>query len=134
MAISVPNIDSWQSFLYKGDWLALDPPRHLFFFKPNKFIQLMDQKGFELISKKYFNVEQSPFGHQQSILNKLLKKRDVLYESIKGNEDYYKEYSSFSIAMQQLFYKVSFPFFIIVDAIESIFGKGGNVDFVFCKR
>ncbi len=134
LAISVPNINSWQSSLYKGDWLALDPPRHLFFFRPKRFIELLDEKGFELISEKYFNVEQSPFGHQQSILNKFLKKRDVLYESIKNNEDYYKEYSSFSIKAQQMFYKLSFPLFIVVDAIDSLFGKGGNVDFVFRKK
>ena len=37
LVISFPNIDSFQSRFFKGNWFHLDPPRHLFFFTPDDF-------------------------------------------------------------------------------------------------
>ena len=34
--LSMPNIESIQSGLFKGNWLHLDPPRHLFYLSPEK--------------------------------------------------------------------------------------------------
>lgn len=37
LVISFPNINSLQSKIFKWRWFHLDPPRHLFFFKPSDF-------------------------------------------------------------------------------------------------
>ena len=37
LMMSFPNIDSFQSRIFKGKWLHIDPPRHLFFFSPKDF-------------------------------------------------------------------------------------------------
>src|ERR1022692_3833977 len=75
LMISVPNIASFQSRMFKGKWLHLDPPRHLFFFSPKDFKELMLTYGFEILEEKHFITEQNPFGMVQSILNCFTKKR-----------------------------------------------------------
>jgi len=132
--MSFPNIGSIQAKMFKGDWLHLDPPRHLFFFEPNVFITLMESYGFEIIGERHFNIEYNPFGFQQSLLNKLYSKREVLYESLKGNEAYTAEYSKMNLLLQNLFFKLSAPLFILIDFFESLLGKGATVEFTLRKR
>ena len=134
LAISFPNIGSFQSRVFKGKWLHLDPPRHLFFFDPDDFKKKMSAFGFEMIREKYFSVEYNPFGMQQSLLNCILKKREVLYETLKGNKEYVKEFSKANLLFQNLFFKLSAPLFIISDAVESAFRKGATVEFVMKKK
>ncbi|MFC2111424.1 methyltransferase domain-containing protein [Bacteroidota bacterium] len=131
LTMSFPNIDSFQSKLFKGKWLHLDPPRHLFFFKPNDFIELMKLQGYKLVQTNFISLEQNPYGWVQSILNCLFSKREVLFESLKGNKQYAKDISGFSLFIQKVFFVLSFPIFILFDLLESIFGKGGTVEFKF---
>src|SRR3989338_4447720 len=134
LIMSFPNIDSFQSRIFKGKWLHLDPPRHLFFFKPNDFFAEMKKYGFNLISQKHYSIEYNPYGMQQSILNCITKKRDVLYEYLKGNKDNAKGYSKLSLFLQSMLFKISFPIFVISDLFESYFRKGAVVQFVFRKN
>ncbi len=131
LVLSFPNINSWQSRMFKGRWLHLDPPRHLFFFAPPDFIKLMKDHGFILIRKSFFSLEQNPYGYIQSFLNIFLKKREVLFENLKGNMDYTKNYSSLSLLFQKLLFAIIFPFAILGDAFASLFAKGATVEFVF---
>lgn len=134
LVMSFPNIDSFQSRLFKGKWFHLDPPRHLFFLAPKVFKQIMHNYGLELVSEKHFSIEYNPFGMQQSILNTILKKRDVLYESLKGNKEYVKEYSKLGLLAQNLFIKLSAPLFIACACVDSIFRKGSTIEFVLRKK
>ncbi|MEM1323347.1 MAG: class I SAM-dependent methyltransferase [Bacteroidota bacterium] len=134
LSISFPNIDSWQSQLFKGDWLHLDPPRHLFFIKPKDFKKEMERRGYVCLEENYFSIEYNPYGYSQSVLNKLTKKRDVLYEQLKGNAQYTQSYSSLSLLAQKLFFIGSTPFFILLDALEALLKKSGTVEFVFRKK
>jgi 2-polyprenyl-3-methyl-5-hydroxy-6-metoxy-1,4-benzoquinol methylase len=134
LMISIPNIDSFQSSMFKGKWLHLDPPRHLFFFSPKDFKELLLTFGFEVIEEKHFITEQNPFGMVQSILNCFTKKREVLYEALKGNTEYAKEYSNFNIQFQRLFFMCSFPLFIVTDWVASLFRKGATVEYIFRKK
>ncbi|NVO01285.1 MAG: class I SAM-dependent methyltransferase [Bacteroidetes bacterium] len=131
--VSFPNIDSWQSKFFKGKWLHLDPPRHLFFFAPIDFKMLMKQLGFELVHENYSSIEQNPFGMIQSILNKLCEKREVLFERLKGNNNYAKEYGKLNIVFQKIFFISLFPFFVISNLIIATFKKGATVEFIFKK-
>lgn len=134
LMMSFPNIRSFQSLLFKGKWLHLDPPRHLFFFNPNDFKKLMQTRGYKVLSEKYLSSEQNPFGFTQSFLNMFYKKREVLFESMKGNKEYIKDFSRFNLLLQKGFFAISFPFFIITDLFESLFRRGATVCFVMQKK
>jgi len=133
LMMSLPNIDSLQSRLFRGNWLHLDPPKHLFLLGPPDLISEMKRFDFKLIKQKYFSLEQNVFGIQQSILNCLLSRREVLFEALKGNVTYVKEYSRFSIALQKLFYLSSFPVFAFLAALEAAVKKGGTMELIFRK-
>jgi SAM-dependent methyltransferase len=134
VVFSFPNIASYQAKVYKGKWLHLDPPRHLFFFNPMDFIDLMQKFGFKVIKKHYFSMEQNPFGAVQSILNMTTKKREVLFESLKGNKNYIKEYSKLNLFFQKVFFVFSMPVFFIVDVISSMTGKSATVEITLIKE
>jgi len=133
LMISLPNIDSFQSKLFKGKWLHMDPPRHLFFFGVSDLISILKTFGFELMKINYFSLEQNPFGMQQSILNCILKKREVLFEILKGNASYSREYSAGSILLQKIFYILTFPIFALLSVVEACLKKGGTMEIVFRK-
>ena len=134
LQIEIPNIDSWQAQLFKSNWLHLDPPRHLHFFTPNILKGELHKLGFKCVEERYFSPQFSPFGAQQSILNFLLPKREILYEHLKGNITYTAEYSSFHLFCQQLFHWFSFPLFVFTDFIASTYSKGATVKLVFRKE
>jgi len=134
LMMSLPNIDSLQSRLFRGKWLHLDPPRHIFFLAPSDLISTLKDLGLKSINQKYFSLEQNPFGIQQSILNCLLRKRDVLFEALKGNNEYIKEYSRFNIVLQKIFYLSTYPVFVLLAGLEAALKKGGTIEFVFKKE
>ncbi len=134
LVISFPNIDSFQSKVFKGKWLHLDPPRHLFFFTPSDFKKLMKSYGFELIKEKYFSLEQNPFGAIQSLLNIFCKKREILFEALKGNNIYTKEYKGYKLMVQKIFFILSFPLFVLSDILASTLKKGATVEFTFKNK
>jgi 2-polyprenyl-3-methyl-5-hydroxy-6-metoxy-1,4-benzoquinol methylase len=131
---SFPNINSFQAKWFKGKWLHLDPPRHLFFFKPEDFEKLMLSYGFAPVKKHYVSMEQNPFGMVQSILNCFQNKREVLFESMKGNKNYLKNYSKLNLLFQKIFFASTMPLFIVTDFMASIFGKSATIEFVFRKK
>jgi SAM-dependent methyltransferase len=133
LIMSFPNINSLQSKIFKGKWLHLDPPRHLFYFRPNDLVNLMKSLGFIHVKSSYACIEQNPFGMVQSILNILFKKRELLFEMLKGNKYYAKEHSSFILFLQKIFFFSTFPFFILTDYITALFRKGATVEMIFKK-
>lgn len=131
--LSLPNIESFQSRIFKGKWLHLDPPKHLLFPGPQSLIRELERYGFELVEKTFFSIEQNPFGIQQSLLNCICKKREILFESLKGNDAYIADTSKTIISLQKFFYLSTFWLFIIVALLESLAGKGGTMEMVFRK-
>ncbi len=132
--ISVPNIDSWQARWFKGKWLHLDPPRHLFFFTPKRFTALLGEMGFSKEKEKHFNIKYNPYGMQQSMLNKIYPERELLFEHLKGNKEYTKNYSALHINVLSLLFKLTFPLFIAADMVEGLTKKGATVEFLFRKK
>ncbi len=133
LVMSFPNIASFQAKLFKGRWLHLDPPRHLFYFIPSDFTKLMKDLGFVHVKSRYACTEQNPYGMVQSLLNLMLKKREILFELMKGNKNFAKEYSTFNILMQKIFFYMTFPLFIVSDIVMALFKKGATVEMVFKK-
>ncbi|MFA4850930.1 MAG: class I SAM-dependent methyltransferase [Bacteroidales bacterium] len=132
--VSFPNIAGWQAKIFRGKWYHLDPPRHLLFLDPVDFIKIMDGFGFRLVQKKWFSFEQNPYGWVQSCLNRMCEKREVLYERLKGNNSYSPEYGFFNIFLQKLFFIFTLSFFVLLDAVESMFGKSATVQLTFRKK
>ena len=52
LVIAVPNIDSFDSKLYKEYWAGLDVPRHLYHFNHASLINFIEQHGFIYNYKK----------------------------------------------------------------------------------
>ncbi|MFH0865793.1 MAG: class I SAM-dependent methyltransferase [Bacteroidota bacterium] len=134
LLMSFPNISGWQAKIFKGRWYHLDPPRHLVFFAPDDLTKIMNDMGFTLIRKKYFSFEQNPYGWVQSSLNSLCRKREFLYERLKGNKKYADEKGFFSYFIHVSFFIFSFPFFAFFNLIESVFSKGATVRMEFKKE
>lgn len=133
LVISFPNIAGWQAAKFKGKWYHIDAPRHLVFFEPFTFITILDSMGFVCVKKEWFSFEQNPYGWVQSCLNVMCKKREVLYERLKGNKSYAPEYGNFNIFMQKLFFASTLPFFTVLDFIEALFKKSATVQLTFRK-
>jgi 2-polyprenyl-3-methyl-5-hydroxy-6-metoxy-1,4-benzoquinol methylase len=48
IALSVPNWDSFERMIFRGRWIALDAPRHLYHFSPQTATHLLNKCGFEI--------------------------------------------------------------------------------------
>jgi len=131
LVLSMPNIGSWQAGWFKGKWLHLDPPRHLLFFTPPDFLEAMKKQNFSLENVNYFSLEQNPYGWFQSLMNVFSRQREVLFERLKGNKVYAPGYGRMNILFQKLLLGLTLPVFVCLSIVESLFGKGGTVKFVF---
>ncbi|MBX7152090.1 class I SAM-dependent methyltransferase [bacterium] len=52
LVIAVPNISSFDASIYGCDWIALDPPRHLYHFTPQSMTTLLQRSGFSVMATK----------------------------------------------------------------------------------
>ncbi|MCP5070772.1 MAG: class I SAM-dependent methyltransferase [bacterium] len=131
--LSLPNIDSWQARLFGGRWLHHDPPRHLFYLGPKELEGQLRQLSFSRAQRSFVSLEHNPFGFQQSILNCILARRDVLYDALKGDPRVRAEEGRVSLFFQKVFFVTTFPFFALLSLMETLAGYGGTMEFVFRK-
>jgi len=131
--LSLPNIDSWQARIFKGDWFHADPPRHLFFLGPDALTAAVAEYGFERESISFHSLEQNPYGIVQSALNKVVGERDLLYEALKGNTEINNRHSRWSLLGQKLLFVASAPIATALAFVESAAGRGGTMELVFVK-
>lgn len=131
LVLSLPNIASWQARLFKGQWLHLDPPRHLFLIPPKALIHEAKQFGLVWRQTSYLSFEQNVFGFLQSFLN-LLFHRDVFFDALKGQRKKIKAYSSWpSILFQAFLLSLLTPMCVLLTCVEAIFQAGGTMELVF---
>jgi len=131
--ISFPNIESWQAKRFKGNWLHLDPPRHLHFPSIGSLTHFLRTNKLNLIFRNDFHPEYNPFGFQQSYLNKIFSKRELCYEALKGNWTYAADYPQWKIQLSILLVKATYPIFFTADAIANLFSAGATVNLIFRK-
>lgn len=134
LVMSFPNINSCQARWFKGDWLHLDPPRHLFYFKPFDFITLMQSRGFELVNESDLSFEQNPYGLVQSILNKVSPRSKLLFKFLKGNKAYIKDYPFYEFIFHILFFMAFMPFALLSDVMVSAIKRSATVQLTFIKQ
>lgn len=131
--LSLPNVDSLQCQLFKGDWLHHDPPRHLFYLDSATLTREVESLGFERRALSFHSLEQNPFGIVQSLLNRWSKERDVLFESLKGNTELAARHRRSSLLTQKALFIVGYPLFALLATLESLAGRGGTMELVFEK-
>lgn len=60
LAISTPNIDSFQHYLFRSRWFQFKPIEHLYYFSPRTIAQLAKDNGFKIeemrTSGQYANI------------------------------------------------------------------------------
>ncbi len=134
LVLSFPNAGSLQARVFKGEWLHLDPPRHLFLQDPAAAERAFRAAGFAIVGRRYFSVEQNPFGLIQSALNLFIAERDVLYERLKGNEGYAPRHGRWSLLLQKLVAGALLGPAILFDALESLFGCAATVEYTLRKE
>ncbi|MDT8308548.1 MAG: class I SAM-dependent methyltransferase [Bacteroidales bacterium] len=133
LILSMPNPESLQARLFKSRWFHLDPPRHLLLYPEKTIIAALEQRKFKLESKRYLSLEQNPFSWVQSILNCMSKKREMLFESFKGNNNYYHKSAKLTMLLHQIFFFCTIPLFTIVELFESAFHVSATYKLVFKK-
>jgi hypothetical protein len=94
----------------------------------------MKQKGFELVHEKYISFEQNPYGLVQSILNKVSPKRELLFEFLKGNKSYIKDYPLYKFIFHVLFFITFMPVALLSDVVAAIVKRGATVQLTFIKK
>ncbi len=133
LVITVPNISSTQSLLFKGFWFHLDIPRHIFFFEPKAFSGIMSKRGYKLISQNSFSFEHSIWGFYQSLMNFLFTERDLFFEILKGNRKLLKEKLPLFILQLILLIPI-LPIAFIEFVVSGILGRGVQKEYVFQKN
>lgn len=71
LIVAVPNFSSLQARWSGAAWFHLDLPRHLYQFPLQALCSLLDEAGFDVVSRHHFSLRQNPFGWIQSALNRL---------------------------------------------------------------
>jgi 2-polyprenyl-3-methyl-5-hydroxy-6-metoxy-1,4-benzoquinol methylase len=134
LLVSVPNIGSLGSLIFRKNWYPLSPPRHLYHFSINTITDMLSKCGFKvmIIEPKYY------IHHFDNIFNsfrymlspKYIRRKYDITKNTNKKERYVK---SLPIIM-----KVTFktPFIILshtLSVLESITGKGEVVIIVAKK-
>jgi hypothetical protein len=86
LVVEVPNFGSWQARLGGADWFHIDVPRHLLHFDRRALEGLLTRAGFTVERRQTFSLEYDAFGLTQTILNKLCRKPNHLFQRLIGRE------------------------------------------------
>ena len=83
LTLSTVNRDSLQAKCFGGNWLHLDPPRHLWIGTLQRVTQLVREAGFRVEKVRYRSLEFGPVGWVDSFFNLADRKRDRLLTTLK---------------------------------------------------
>ena len=137
LAVSVPNVESWQATLTRDHWFHLDLPRHYFHFSEQWLRAHLAKQGLRVVEVNHFAFEQNPFGWIQSILNCCGLPRNLLYEMLKSASAQsivrpFWRYPMGSIGSLAGFLGLLAPaVFMLIP--ETIFRRGGTIDLFAIK-
>ena len=138
LVISVPDLRSPQFSLGKENWFLLDLPFHLFHFTEEGLSRLLKKNGFKIKNIKRFNLEYSPFGWLQTMLNVSGTRFNLLYDLLKtpalrGSE--MKSIQPIGKAVTLLLLPIYFPLALILSVMEPLFWKrGGSIEVYATKE
>lgn len=105
--IQLPNAASYQARLFRGDWFALDAPRHRYHFGLEVLGRLLSETGFEIYRVTYLSKTHNAHALRQSLKSRLAGRSSNAFE-------------------RALFY-LSIPFISPCDLLMSAMGKGATL-------
>ncbi|NUM79424.1 class I SAM-dependent methyltransferase [bacterium] len=82
LAIAVPNINSFDASVYGSEWIALDPPRHLYHFTPQSMTALLQRARFSVVATKQIPLD-TIFNCLMSEI-KIIRKRSLIIAPFLG--------------------------------------------------
>lgn len=85
LIIEVPNFGSLQSRIGGPRWFHLDVPRHLHHFNRTALVRLVESNGFVCEKVETFSLEYDTFGMAQSILNRVCRNPNHLFQKLIGH-------------------------------------------------
>ncbi|MBF0345395.1 MAG: class I SAM-dependent methyltransferase [Nitrospirae bacterium] len=83
LIVSVPNFSSLQACVGRGCWFHLDTPYHLYHFSEDGLMLLLKEASLRVKDVNRFDVEYSPFGWLQTLLNLTGIRKNLLYNLLK---------------------------------------------------
>ena len=79
--IRIPVVDSYSWYKYKENWVAFDPPRHLFIYNKKSMEILADKCGFKLIDMVFDGSEYQFWGSEQYLNDIPMRSEQSYYEN-----------------------------------------------------
>ncbi|HTW32446.1 MAG TPA: class I SAM-dependent methyltransferase [Candidatus Sulfotelmatobacter sp.] len=80
VVIAVPDFEGFQSKTFRGNWLHLDVPRHLYHFTATSIDRMLNQTEFVPVAHWHQEFEYDLIGWWQSALNRVLPTPNVLFD------------------------------------------------------
>lgn len=71
LIVQLPNAASYQAQVFRGDWFALDAPRHRYHFTRLTLDRLLKETGFETYRVTFFSKSHNSHALRQSLKSKL---------------------------------------------------------------
>jgi len=71
LIVQLPNAESYQSRLFKGNWFALDAPRHRYHFSAKVLRRFLNENGFAIEKITFSSKEHNAHALRQSLKSKL---------------------------------------------------------------
>ncbi|RJQ27342.1 class I SAM-dependent methyltransferase [Candidatus Parcubacteria bacterium] len=81
--VSIPNGDSLQAKFFRGKWLILEPPRHLYLFKAKAFTPILRELKLEILASNSFAWDMNPFSLLQSLMNLFIFPQNAFFSVLK---------------------------------------------------
>lgn len=79
LIIQVPNAASYQSRMFKGDWFALDVPRHRYHFSYERLAGLLAETGFDIYLTTFRSKSHNSHALRQSLKSRLRGKGSGIF-------------------------------------------------------
>ncbi|QWR77907.1 class I SAM-dependent methyltransferase [Candidatus Magnetomonas plexicatena] len=137
IVIAVPNFSSIQATYGKDNWFHLDIPYHLSHFTEDGLIRIIEQRGFEIVRVRRFDLEYSPFGWLQSLLNSVGVKKNILYSYIldmEWSKKLIKDVPEFYVLIVVFLFIFFAPISLFLSLYESYVKKRGGVIEIFAMK
>jgi 2-polyprenyl-3-methyl-5-hydroxy-6-metoxy-1,4-benzoquinol methylase len=84
LIIEVPNFASWQAQFGGSEWFHIDVPRHTMHLTPETIRKFLEQAGFHVENLSYASFYYDVFGTLQTLLNRITRRKNLLFDSIGG--------------------------------------------------
>jgi 2-polyprenyl-3-methyl-5-hydroxy-6-metoxy-1,4-benzoquinol methylase len=134
LIVEVPNAGSWYARAFKESWFHLDVPRHLYHFERRSLRHLIDSAGFQVCHEATTNVQYDAFGVVQSLMNKLLRDKNLLNNVNTGEitvqalwKSNRRYRSLVGLAMSEAALITGFPLFALAACVCAPWAEGGTL-------